>query len=1061
MVNLKKLYRYSKCLFLGMAFSGVFVSVSGQSTKTGGDSSQGSVWVNNSILEEAPYVNAERVENRGLIEAGTPDNVPFYFFNTKYFTNSGTINIRKDFQFSTFKTENQGVDFEPKKAKAFHNHSTGKIVSIADEFSTGSIKINSESIVNKGLISAENAGVLTIHGDNVVLSRGGVEIKSGPDFEHPNGLDDFGRPLAWGYNLNYLNGSTGPYQQRRFSSNPAGGGTLLVKQDWGVRDVFWGLRVGFAHNGSTPANVFGFGDYYSFSAPDGLVWQEIASPYALTGKYSPPYGQYAIWDGVIAGVGYESSFREDFVKIGDDYHETYQGILLKNTGSDKIVFDSKFVPRHAPLRSNPERFFYGAVAGFTVPEGITNVIAGSNETRSIYIIDEHPNIGYGANGYLVNSRETASTDFGMPQNFVVTRYKPEEYVDGVPGRYEPSFFDFARGEQDTTTFNDSYYGFRITNIVSRIPFSELPSPDLENNNNKTQSGLVSVKAKNLDLRNARIRAEGGIRIETDHLIGSTNAVLDSQNLSLNLGSTNGLLVITNIVKETVQRFTGGVESYSVAWANNYKTTGTNLIRRGKIFPGSVEDPSAEITVNLHYHFLVIDAYLNTEIPVTVTDLRVNSDTVAFKDPMNITELLSVNANSLSIHRDLNLGKETFLGSGIFSKTVGQAEWNIQVAPELKHFTNYASVRIPGQSKFGTDRPIPYKTWVNKGSTHAQDLFIDSDYVENSGKIDLNATLDIKANQLVLQNGNINTGESVLLNTENLKMRFQTNTIGSQLVLNVSNVLSDGGVNAQNIVSVGRGVVMQQKPNLGDLLGTTIIATASDFVNQSIDWNSDDLGVSIKGFQNNAALGKLILRNGKLSKFEFHGSEEGENALYVDYLEFSGLTKDDIKDGNIPVLTIKEGFKLYFAASNLPADEIDGMYNGKLRWVKEYPGHNSSMPLYIDGTDKTIRVNRSFRQSISFDSDQDGIANGYDLSPFGNGIPKIASVSIDQENKINIKWMGLPSSLYRIEYKEQVNDSEWKLLTEYFNDEYIVREINHKEVLSNKRDARFYRVLYIE
>ena len=291
--------------------------------------------------------------------------------------------------------------------------------------------------------------------------------------------------------------------------------------------------------------------------------------------------------------------------------------------------------------------------------------------------------------------------------------------------------------------------------------------------------------------------------------------MDSQNLSLNLGSTNGLLVITNIVKESVQRFTGGVKSYSVAWANNYKTTGGALIDRGKIF--FAEDPSAEITVNLHYHFLVIDAYLNSEVPVTVTDLTVNSDTVAFKDSMNVTELLSVNANSLSIHRDLNLGKETFLGSGIFSKTVGQAEWNNQVAPELKHITNYASVRIPGQSKFGTDRPSPYKTWVNKGSMHAQDLFIDSDYVENSGKIDLNATLDIKAKQLVLQNGNINTGESVLLNTENLKMRFQTNIIGSQLVLNVSNVLSDGGVNAQNIISVGRGVVMQQNLDLGIFL----------------------------------------------------------------------------------------------------------------------------------------------------------------------------------------------------------------------------------------------------
>ena len=151
MLNLIKLFRYSMCLILGMACSGVVVSVSGQSTKTGGDSSQGSVWINNSILEEAPYVNAEKVENRGVIEAATPDNVPFYFFNTKYFTNSGTINIRKDFEFSTFKTENQSVNFDPKKAKVFHNHSTGKIVSISDEFSTGSVRINSERIINKGL----------------------------------------------------------------------------------------------------------------------------------------------------------------------------------------------------------------------------------------------------------------------------------------------------------------------------------------------------------------------------------------------------------------------------------------------------------------------------------------------------------------------------------------------------------------------------------------------------------------------------------------------------------------------------------------------------------------------------------------------------------------------------------------------------------------------------------------------------------------------------------------------------------------------------------------------
>ena len=66
MLNLLKLVRWSICLLLGMAVSCGVVSVSAQSAKTGGDNFQDSVWVNNSILEEAPYVNAEKVETVGL-----------------------------------------------------------------------------------------------------------------------------------------------------------------------------------------------------------------------------------------------------------------------------------------------------------------------------------------------------------------------------------------------------------------------------------------------------------------------------------------------------------------------------------------------------------------------------------------------------------------------------------------------------------------------------------------------------------------------------------------------------------------------------------------------------------------------------------------------------------------------------------------------------------------------------------------------------------------------------------------------------------------------------------
>jgi hypothetical protein len=115
-----------------------------------------------------------------------------------------------------------------------------------------------------------------------------------------------------------------------------------------------------------------------------------------------------------------------------------------------------------------------------------------------------------------------------------------------------------------------------------------------------------------------------------------------------------------------------------------------------------------------------------------------------------------------------------------------------------------------------------------------------------------------------------------------------------------------------------------------------------------------------------------------------------------------LDEHDILEGKdvLPMMDIEEGYTVYFAASNIPAEILDGMYGGRLRWVRQYPGYYSSMPLYLVGVDKTIRVNRSFRQSILFDTDDDGTANGFDLTPFGGGLPDITSVSRG-ENKIQI------------------------------------------------------------
>jgi hypothetical protein len=1010
------------------------------------------VWINNSVLMETPQVNAVRVENRGVIEAATPDEVPFYFFNTQYFTNSGSIRIYKDFDYRTYKTYDNpvgAIDFAPKKAKVFHNNSGAEIISVTDAVTTGKINIEAERVVNRGLVSAENAGIFTVKGDYVDLQRGALEIKAGRNYDHVSGLNDFGEPLSWGMNRRYLYGSQGPYQFRRYV--PTGANYVVVEQDWGVRDIFWGLRTGASTTGTSPVSFFGGGGAFTFLSPE-TFWQEIASPYALSGTYEPPYGGYVMWDGVAGGTDYTGYFDNNFMRVGnDEYHEIYQGVLVQQHGSEDVGFDVKMVDRSWNFEGDwvPEQFYNGAVVEFKTKSGLTNSIAGGRDTHSLYLIDELPNVEYSQNGLLVNSVITASKMIGMPDNFVVTRFKPGEFATGRAPSYQPRGYEFYLGSQNSPAFIDSYYGFRITNIVNRAEQSELPVPTLEEADGLLQPGRIVIEADNLDLRNARIRAEGGVRIKTRHLVGSTNAVIDCQNLSFDIGNTNGLLVITNMVQEQVERFTGGVKAYSIAWGNNYVTKGLG------------DDPTADTTVNLHYHLLVVDSYLNTSTPVTVNDLTATSDKVVFRDPMRITEKLRVNAEHLSIHRDLTLGRETTIGSGVFSIFTGQNRWDKTVAPDLLYFTNHARINIPEQAHFGDDREAPYESWVNYGTNNAQDVYVRANTLHNIGRINAEATINLDADSAILQDGNLNAGQSLIVKARNLKMRFQTNTVGADFILDVSGVLTDGGIGADNIIDAKRGIRLERKPARGDLLGTEFRATVADFESQRIHWPAEDRGANVLGFTDNAAIGRLILSNGNLSRFVFGGNEDEGNAVYIDYLEFIGLEEDDIGENSMPVMAIEEGYTVYFAAANVPAELLDGLYDGRLRWVKEFPGHNSSMPLYLAPLDKTIRVNRSFRQSILFDTDDDGTANGFDLTPFGGGLPDITAVTRASGNKVALEWMGIPGSLYRIEYKADVEQAEWQLLKEYFYDGLIVKRITYTDLLSRKTARRFYRVVFVQ
>ena len=128
---------------------------------------------------------------------------------------------------------------------------------------------------------------------------------------------------------------------------------------------------------------------------------------------------------------------------------------------------------------------------------------------------------------------------------------------------------------------------------------------------------------------------------------------------------------------------------------------------------------------------------------------------------------------------------------------------------------------------------------------------------------------------------------------------------------------------------------------------------------------------------------------------------------------------------------------------------------------QYAGSFSSVPVYIGGLNRTVKINRALRFSKIIDSDDDGTANGYDISPVGDGVPNILNVHLegDEAMSISIKWLVIPDSRYTIQYKDDMGETQWKTLKEFYYSDNEIKHMDFKDRISNKDKARYYRIKY--
>ena len=401
-------------------------------------------------------------------------------------------------------------------------------------------------------------------------------------------------------------------------------------------------------------------------------------------------------------------------------------------------------------------------------------------------------------------------------------------------------------------------------------------------------------------------------MNTKHLIGSTNSFVDSENLFFDLASTNGTLAVQNLAKAQVERFYGDIFAWSAVWTNELLTT-IDVITNGTS-SGAVTN-----TIEIGYHALIVGGQMNTLKSVLVQEFAARSTNVTISDTMTVDKSLLIDAENLTLTGNLSLGQTAF-------------NWNAVVAPQLAVFTNSGSLTVPNEANFGADRAAPYARMVNQGSINAFVAKISADEFDNSGSIVTTGDISVETRSGKLDSGAFTAGGNIDLSGGNIKVRAHTISATGGLFVRVTDVLTDAGLNGTSSWNVQNGFHLLTKPARGDLFGVTLSSFAPYFANPLHSWAAEDRGATPAGYSNNVVIGVLSLDANTEGLLTF-SSVDARNALYVDFLNLGSAVANNLTN----TLEILPGLVIYFAAANVPAEQLDGQLGGRLGRVRPAGG----------------------------------------------------------------------------------------------------------------------------
>lgn len=942
-------------------------------------------YINNGNITFPIAIDATNVINNGTFNFSlNPTTLPYDTSNTRNFTNNGTMVGSVGFQF-----DNAPANTGTRKLSAnFVNRLTGTITAEGSGTAPSYLLVSATNIINQGVLTAGGAGILRLAGTNVNLSRSGVQI----------------RPITPAGSFNgYL--------------------TNYFTPDVAIYDNYWGQTNQTIDSGNiiqvagadvtvtSPWSAVQFAPRFPFASVSGFARIQLQNP----------YGQF--YTNTLATTNLSVTNINGSVSniLNLPLTNVVQAVFVGLPAADNVSVGVRFFP--STIFENPFKTVSVKVAMTS-----TNVVSASPELTSVYLVDT----------LASETNRSFYTNFTSiyllrPQNYLLERREPVEYFYGFSGNadFAPDLLYKTDFVSPVVTNEYAAYSAFVDNIASRPP--NIPAGTVTN-----LPGRIEVFADSLDVSKTRFRADGLLNLNAKHLINSSNAVVDCENLSYTLGSTNGNLKIQSLAQESVARLKGSNYVWSGLWTNqqnmvfeNYDTNST---------PPARADITNVVEVRI-YAMILYAGDLLTQVPVIVNALVTHSTNVVVNDTMTVVQSFWIDGQSFTLNGGITFSNTFFTDTMGHTVVVSLENWVGTNAPSLKFFTNNGTLKIPSEAHFGDDRAVPYDVFVNRGAISAYGQTINSDYSEIAGVNSAAAGFTLITRSGKVEAGSITSGSDAQFYADVLKFNQSTVETDSRLDLTVTNSLFDTGGGAGNSFSCRDGFRLLIKPLTGDLLGTSVESVAPTFAQVNHLWAGADRGASAAGFLNNTALGTLSVTPGDLEAefpplFLFAGTE-GNNGLYVDVLDLSQLL--DYQNE----LQIEPNLVIYYAAAKLgftpplsngvaqlPEEYLNGQFGGRLQWVPDFAGPNSSVAVVSNGV--SILVNKALRNSLALDSDSDGIPNGLDFFPFNSAL--VAQLGMVNQPALTavLSWNAAVQKVYQVQAATNYAAPTWQTVTYYTN-----------------------------